>query len=323
MDHIGIVKRAFQQTLRHKAMWLFGFLLALTGAKTAGRGGGGGGSGGEPVAPFGIGPSAMPGGTSAVPILLIVLFVILLILFLALIFTVIRYVSEAGLVGMTREAEETGETSVRQGFRFGWSRSAWRLFLMDLLIWVPTVLIFLALLALALSPLLLLTMENRGLAILGVAGTAGTVLLVIGLLVVVSIALSLLREFFVRKCVLEGMGVLDSIREGFGFVRRHLKDVFVMWLLMVGIGILWGFIIFALVVLLGMLAVVVGGVPAYLLASATDWGILGALLLVAAGIVLVALPMILVTALFVTFQYNVWTLTYLDLSRAEAVPATQ
>jgi len=44
---------------------------------------------------------------------------------------------------------------------------------------------------------------------------------------------------------------------------------------------------------------------------------------VAAGIVLVALPMILVTALFVTFQYNVWTLTYLDLSRAEAVPATQ
>lgn len=169
--------------------------------------------------------------------------------------------------------------------------------------------------------MLLLLADAPALKALGVAGAIGAFLAVLAVLVAAGIVLGVLREFFVRQCVLEGLDVLDSVREGFAFVRRHLRDVAIMWLLMVGVGIAWGILSLVLMTILGGATAVVGGIPAYLLARATGGWVAAALVLVPVGIVLIVLPMAFASALYVTFQYHVWTLTYLDLARAEGAPA--
>ena len=52
-----------------------------------------------------------------------------------------RYVSETALIRLVSEYQETGERrGAWQGIRMGWSRSAWRLFLIDLLVAVGGIL---------------------------------------------------------------------------------------------------------------------------------------------------------------------------------------
>ncbi len=43
MDHIRILRRAFQITRAYRALWLFGILVALTAARGGSSNGGGGG----------------------------------------------------------------------------------------------------------------------------------------------------------------------------------------------------------------------------------------------------------------------------------------
>ena len=65
--------------------------------------------------------------------------------------------------------------------------------------------------------------------------------------------------------------MIDSIREGFGVVRRHLKDVAMMWLIMIGVRIGWAvaiivslILLFPVILLLIAVGGVVGGLPALL-----------------------------------------------------------
>ncbi len=47
MDHMRILRRAFDITRAYRALWVFGILLALTAAHGGSSGGGGGGNGGN------------------------------------------------------------------------------------------------------------------------------------------------------------------------------------------------------------------------------------------------------------------------------------
>ena len=67
----------------------------------------------------------------------------------------------------------------------------------------------------------------------------GFIFLVILAAVILSIILHLLRHFFWRVCVLEGAGVRESLRRGFAFVRENWRNVGLMWLVMIGLGIVW------------------------------------------------------------------------------------
>ena len=57
--------------------------------------------------------------------------------------------------------------------------------------------------------------------------------------VVLTIVLHLLRNFFWRISVLEDAGVRESLRRGFTLVRENWKNVGLMWLVMIGLGIVW------------------------------------------------------------------------------------
>ncbi len=327
MDHFKVLKRAFEITWRYRALWVFGIILALTA--TAGGGGSGpqatfGGNGGIPpgVLPTPDIPPEVVGTLIAIGIALACVILILIVAS-----GIARYVAEVSLIRMVDDHEETGEKrSVRQGFRLGWSRTAWRLFLIDLLIGLPMVLVFILLFVLAFAPLLLWATESATAGVIGTVATIGLFFLVIFLIIVVGAVVSLLMHFFRRACALEELGVIEAIRQGYAVVRQHLKDVAIMWLLMVGLGLGWTLVVIPVTFLLLILGVILGGLPALLvggLASLAFEGVVPWILAAAVGIpiliLVVAVPGLLLGGLAEVFKSSVWTLTYRELRALEGL----
>ena len=326
MDHVKVLKRAWGILWSYRALWVFGVILALT------TGGGGNrwaqysfrGEDFSPGGRFHIEeiPPEIVGTLIAIGVGLACVIVILIIAA-----AVARYVSETALIHMVDDYEKTGERrSVRQGFRMGWSRAALRLFLIDLLIGLPVAVAFIVLFVVAAAPLLLWATESTAAGAIGTVVTIGLGLLVVLLAIVVGVILSVLMRFFRRVCVLQQAGVIESIRQGYGIVRQHLKDVTIMWLIMVGLGIGWVIVMIPVTIVLVVLGGVVGGLPGLLLGGlaslafegAVPW-ILGLALAIPIFILVLAAPLGFLGGLMRVFVSSTWTLTYREL-RAEAAP---
>ncbi len=322
MDHFEILKRAFNVTWRYRALWLFGVLLALAGGggsfnlfRCRSRGGGRGG--------FSLpGPDTLP-YISAETLAAIVVAAVVVGLILVVAFTVARYVAQAALIGMVKEIEETETTSVRSGFRLGWSRSAWRLLLIDLATGIPLAILAVLLLVSGLSPLLLLLVEKPIARALGVVAAIGLTVLVILVLIVLGAALSLLVQFAYRQCVLEKRGVFDAIRQGFWMVRRNLSKVVVMWLLMFGVGLGWGLLMIPVFMVLLILAAMIGGLPGVLLYTLTQSRATAFIVGGIVGLIVLVVPSIFLGGLYAAFTSCVWTLTYLEVQAIEEMEAEE
>jgi hypothetical protein len=344
MDYVRVLKRAWETTWRYRALWIFGIILALTTASGAGgssgvRGGGGNGHRGFlPPGDFSwqLGEFSWPEIPAYVANTMIVAgaAVACVIILLIVVTRIARYVAETALIRMVDDHEQTGERrSVRQGFWMGWSRTAFRLFLINLLISLPVVLAFILLFALAAAPLLLWTTERTPVGVIGTIMSSGMFVLVILLAIVVGAVIALLRRFFWRACALEGVGVIESVREGWSMVRRHLKDVGVMWLIMIGVRIGWVIVVvvglivlFPIVLLLIVVGGVMGGVPALLVGGLTSlfvegpgpW-IVGGVIGLPIFILVVSAPWVFLGGLMEVFESSTWTLAYRELRAMEGM----
>jgi len=252
---------------------------------------------------------------------------------------VARYVSEAALIRMVGDYEDTGERQgVRQGLRLGLSRTAWRFFLIDLVIDIPVIVAFLLLFALAFTPLVFgLRGSTPSTLIAGSLLTSGLFVIGIVLAVFAGTLLSVLKRFFRQACALESLGVLASFRRGWAVVRRKPADVLVMWLIMLGIALGWGIVIalsflvlFPLLILFMLLGGVAGALPAYLVFLLSNLVFEGAVPILLA--VLVGLPIFILVmlapwwclgGLMEVFKSSAWTLTYRDLCAVEDARAVQ
>jgi hypothetical protein len=325
MDHFKIIRRALATTWRYRALWLFGVLLALT---SGGRGnGGGGGGGGNVTLP---GPeNSFPGVDVAGPpiwlILTIVGVIVVLAFAFAIVSVIVRYLSENALIKMVDEHEETGtKVGIGGGFGLGWSRSAGRFFLIDLVVFLPTVFLLILGLLLGASPLLLWITREQALGVVGTILAIGLILLVVLFFIAVFIVLSLLRHFFLRAAALEGRGVFESIGEGFGLVRRHVVDVVLMGLIMFGIGIAVTLVSIPLILALVILALLAGGAPALLLGGlaslifegAVPW-IVGAVVGIPLFFLVFGIPALFLSGVYETFKSTTWTLAYRELRAME------
>jgi len=331
MDHIEVLKRAWHTVWNYRSLWIFGVILALTTS--------GGVSGGvqrsfrsddfQPGGEFYIGEIS-PQVVSA--LIAIGVGLLCTIVFLLVLSTIARYVAETALIHMVDDHERTGERrSVRQGFRMGWSRTAFRLFLINLLIGLPTTLAFILLFVLAFAPLLLWVTESTAAGVIGTLTAGSLFFLILFLAIAVGTVLSLLTKFFWRACALEELGVIASIHHGFGVVKRHLKDVVIMWLIMFGVKIGWvailiavAIVLFPFIILLIVVAGVLGGLPALLVfglatlffEGVVPW-ILAALVGIPIFVLVVAVPWLFLGGLMEVFKSSVWTLTYRQLHALE------
>jgi hypothetical protein len=333
MDHIKVLKRAWEIMWRYRALWVFGIILALTTAGLRGNGpqatfGGDGDNGGGNSGFSPPGPEIPP---EVVGILIAIGAAVACAIVIFIVVSVIaRYVAETALIRMVDDYEETGEKrGVREGFRMGWSRTAWRLFLIDLLIGLPTAVVLIFLFLLALAPLLLWVTKNTVAGAIGTVATIGLFLLFVLLAIIVSLVLSLLMHFFRRACALEELGVIEAIREGFGVVRRHLKDVGIMWIIMTGLGLAWTLLMIPVTILLVIAGLILAGLPALLMGGLVSLvlGPIGLILAAAIGIpiliLVVAAPSLFLGGLAEVFKSSVWTLTYRELRALEGLEAAK
>ena len=306
MDYGKLLKRAVEITWRHKALWLFGFLLALF----TGAGGGGGGQGLQ----YRVGQMDLARPEWAWGLVLVLIVLVFLVIVAAV---VLSNLSVGALIGMVRETEETGSTSARTGWRIGKSR-LWSLIGIDLVTVIPAIIVAMTLLALALTPLLLLIphgqasiSQREGLTVLGIVLTVLLFLGVVVVLIIGGTALGIVREFAYRQSVLEDKGVWLSIREGYRMVRAHLRQVGLMWLLLFGIDLAAGVIVLPLV-LVGF-GLVAGAAAAVYAASESVAGAIAVALLLGAPVGLLSA---LVRGVYLVFQSSAWTLAYRELQVA-------
>jgi hypothetical protein len=245
---------------------------------------------------------------------IIVAVAVAVIILLGIVMTIVRYVSETAMIAGVDEVEGTGEKlSVRRGFRLGWSRQALLLFVVDLVVVLPLVLVAVILIMLGLSPLLLLAIKTDVTRVIGIVATIGLELLVILFIIAVALAVSVVMPYIRRRVVLGKQGILASIRQGVAMVRAALMDTGLMWLLLVGVQIVQWIVFIPVLILVFALAIAVGGVPGGLIYLVTkSWvpaAIVGGLLFL---IVLIP-PLTFVRGLFELYLSTSWTLAYRDV----------
>lgn len=343
MNHTQILKRAWTITWKYRALWVLGFLLALTSG-----GGGGSGSGGSngsgyqfngngrdwnfDFAPQGLQDLAnnieawarnlfRPEMQSTL-IGLAVAFTCLAVI-IGILSIIVRYVSEVGIIRMVDHYESTEEkVSWRQGWRMGWSNAAWKLFLIDLVVYLPVVLGVMVMFGCAALPVIASSVASNDLSAPGLIATIGLVFLAIFVIFAIVVVLSLFMELARRQAVLNGSGVFESIRAGWNLARSHLKDIFILWLLMVGIQIGVSIVFIPVVLLLVLAAGLLGGgvgAGLYFLlnavatgAAAWGWGIGMGLFFF---ILLLSIPLTILSGIFLVYRSSVWTLAFRDVTR--------
>jgi hypothetical protein len=251
---------------------------------------------------------------------------------LILLGTIARYVAETAMIRMVDRIEETeAKLNLRQGLGLGWSRRAGRLFLLDLSVYLLAALTFILVFLLALSPLLLIATGNIPAIVLGAVGTFGLLGLASYLLFAGGVLLSLMMQPVKRACILDNLGITASIRKGFSVLRGNLKQVVTVWIIWIGIRILWIPLSFVLMILTAplllltiLLGVVAGAVPGVVVAGlsslfvegATPW-IMGAIVAIPIFILIIISPMLFLGGLVQIFLSSMWTLAYRDLRAKE------
>jgi hypothetical protein len=284
IDIKRIITRSWHILWNYRILWIFGFLLAITGGGGGGNSGSGyqfGGNSGNNNGnngTTGTNPNFQPGPylteltnwfnqnlkplfehpeQYVATIVWIGVAFLLFILLISLVTALIHYPSETAVIRMVDEYEQTGsKTGFKHGWKLGWNRRAFRIWVIDLIIGLP-ILIFISLLII-LGVLVFLSIRNgaSALAISGTVASIGCAFLFIFIFVILMVFISLLRQFFVRSAALDETGIGDSFRQGWSMFKSNWKSAGLMWLVMLGIGIGYGIVGLILFFLL---------IPAYLI----------------------------------------------------------
>jgi hypothetical protein len=179
--------------------------------------------------------------------------------------------------------------------------------------------------ALIFVPLFLVGSGVLSLGVIGLVLTSGLFFLFIFTVVVLGQVIELMKQFIRRACAIEGLGVMASIRTGFRMVRGQLKEAGLIWLVLLGVNIVWPLALGLSAILLVAVAIVVGGGLGLL--SALTAGVFGAASAPVAGLVVgipifllvLILPLLLLDGLREVFVSSTWTLTYREFQSIESL----
>lgn len=346
-----ILKRAVQIVWNYKVLWIFGFLIALTGG--AGNSGGGGssnfstsgrnnfngwdnfGQSGQYNSPqmqkigdwfqANVAPLFATEAKAITTTFIIVGIIFGVALIFGLLSALVRYPAETAVIRMVDAHEQTGtKVKFSEGWRMGWNKRAWKIFLIDLLIGTPAFAIV-AVLVGGLSVYLIRNSSNISRAMTPAVwvwiGLVVFLLMALGLLMLV---VSVLRQFVIRKAALEEMGVRDSFRHGWTMFKQNLKHAFLMWLILiaVGIGVGIAMVLAALILIPAYALLTIPGIVVAAIPGAIGYGItslfagqvlswiIAAMVAIPFFFIIVFSPLVLLSGGYAVFQSNVWTLLY-------------
>lgn len=322
MDHGKILSRSWEVTWNNRTFWALGFLAALSSGS-----GGGGGRGNsfdtteiEQAFTFDPASGDMPpfiadnpllsrlaeGDTSAIAAALGLLGVALLAFFLLGI--VLWVISHTARVGLIRSfvAHENGEK-----IAFG---SAMRSAFSHILSILGLKIVLYG------GVFLLLMLIISFFAALGIVGDSPGIILacfipLVCVLIIGIIPLSFTDAYAYRGLVLNDMGIIESIRHGWSLFRNNLSDSLILGVLYGVISTVAGFLVLA----------VVGVFAAFSISPFGEFfrtGEISMVTIVTGGIFALITSIIAAIGLsiFTAWQSNGFTLAYLHMTGATAVP---
>jgi hypothetical protein len=150
-----------------------------------------------------------------------------------------------------------------------------------------------------------------------VIATIGLELLIILAIIIAGVILGLLGQFWSREIALADRSVGQALAAGYALVRRRLKDSALTWLVLFGLGLAYGLISLALVFILVGIGLAVGfgiGLPFYAVTKSVGWAVVLGLL---PFLAILAVPLIFVQGLWLTFESSAWTLAYREIAEAK------
>jgi len=231
----------------------------------------------------------------------------------------------AAMVDQAHASEERGRVEVQAGWQAG-KRYLWHVFLIRLLLGLPTFVVVAASALPAVGASLLTARQDQPEVV--ISGLFTVTLALLGcmlpgacLAALFSIPLNVLRSLAIRACVLEGYAVRDSVLRAWTMLREHVGPLAVLWLILAGIGI-------GAAVLLSLPLVLVTAALVALVWLAMAMAALSPLWLLALTLI-IGLPVWLVGSavhgVVETFLSASWTLAYRELAEmgltgAENVP---
>lgn len=260
--------------------------------------------------------------------------IVLMLLALGIVTTFARFVAETSAIRMVDEYERTGQkVSLRQGLRYGWSRTAWRLFLINVLVTLPIVILVVFGLLIGVGIFFLVSGGSNFFSTTGMIAAIGLFFLLLFLGIILVTGMMLLRDLFWRACALEGVGVGEALRLGWNMVRQNWKSVGLTWLVLIAVRITWSialvvafFLSLPLLVVTILAGLVAGGLPGLLVGGLSSmflggplpW-IVGTVVGLPFFLVVAFSPLIFLRGLELVYNSTVWTLTYRELNALQSL----
>ena len=364
IDIKNILKRSWKILWSYKVLWIFGILLALTAGGSAGSSNSGwrnqmpqSGAGGlrglrandflpegapkwvnelvewfvRDVEPLFLNPEQHIGTFIAIGVILV-----MVVLVFSVIAAFVRYPAETAVMRMVDGYEADGtKLGFKQGWKLGWNRRAFRLWLIDLILSLPVIL----LISLLIGAVIVIFMPSFGTSqepgTAAIVSAIGLGFLILFLVIAAAIFLTVVRNFFARAAALEGLTLRESFKSGWTMFKRNWKSAGLMLLVMAGIGfavsiagvILFFLLIPAYIVLLipAALAAVVPALIGFGLASIFTSGpltwVIAAITALPVFFTVLFAPLMLFSGWYKIFQSNVWTLTYREIKAKENLAA--
>jgi len=251
LDISKVLNRSWHILWKYRILWIFGMFLAMAAGGYSGsnfnwsqRYPGNGKfwtwDSGQ------LGTVLGKSGNELVNLLIICGIVLLVVvLFWSVVSAFLKYVSEVAAIRAANDYEDTGvKLGFKQLWKIGWTKSAWHVFLINLLLSLPFIAITLFEGLMGVWVYFASQSSSEGYKIFTVITVAGLTFFFMAVGLLLAIAISVIGKFAARVCVLEGAGVIDSIKRGYAMIRRHLGSVASMWLVMVALCIAWMIISF-------------------------------------------------------------------------------
>ena len=292
MEYGKVFERAWKITWRHRILWLFGFLASLLSR---------GGNGGQGGVNYRLSDWSMQAPEWAQWSIAVV--VLLLVLLLLVVVAVLSTIGRGALIDGVRQAEEEGDSvSGGNAWRAGVSRF-WSLLGIGVLNALALgVLIVPVILGVVGAVMALDRSDFEPVGILAVVGGACVCAVP---LFAVGAALSLLREFADRACVLEELSAVQAIARGWAVLRANVGPALIVGAILFVINLIFGGLVFGGAVSLGVPAA--SWLPGAACAGRAAVGVC------CLGLISLAITLV-VGAVLQTFTSSLWTLAYRELT---------
>lgn len=296
MDYGGIIKKAWNVTWRYKVLWIFGL---FAGAAGGGGGGGGGGSNFSGSSEEWANPAQLDRITEWFTdnIALVAAFAAVLVV-IGLALWILSVAARGGLIHLVNEAEEGRPVRAGDGWGVGFAKWG-RVFVIDFVLYFPLLIVVIVMLVVALVPLITASASGAD-PTAGIFSMCGGLVFGGLILMIMGFVVGLLEVVATRRAVIDDTPAMAAIGGAWSDLKSRFKDLFVMWLITLAVGMGFGFVI---------------GIAAMIAGVAIAFAVIGQLwpLVVGIGFVLF-LALLVPQAIFGTFTSAIWTVFYRALT---------